>query len=632
MIEKYFYQLTEGCNQKNCANKNCASSRGFKSLSKDEAAAKAIVLAKEKSILCKSIQNKNIDSSSSTTTAAVAASSSRSSPFSIQQRQSSVNSSNNNKKMKKTTSFNVSDDDNDDDDNSATITTIHPIQQPNTPSTSRSNSVCKSLSDQLQDIVKFMSNTKDDDKTNIHPKGTYLTEEKLKILVEKCRSKNNYKALIETIEKGFQDIKLLAISFHLNGDNNLNENTPSIEPFKIDIESIRRSIKLLYSLSNEIVDELEKALNNAVTALCNTIKLTLCYKKELNDLESNEILHALLIVHELPLLDHPQYMDMCAKYFYSTIAELSDSISVKIVHLWSKWSVNELKNLLDKTQQYITVCVVTKNFSENDDVSSTLLSQENTNSIYKCAGIIGAVSLLRILYYASILGGQLDDKSILTKERENESEVNRYFEQQQQQQNTDNDDSQSFLNDQYPQTSVKLDPLEELLNIRPIDCRQPKLPFSSFINEAANKFILIQNDYIEYKQQQNLPASTLSGSLRTKNFSFLAHPFFLTLSKKNLGLYYDNKIKMIRERRNNMFLSIFEGVVPMPYIKIRINRNNVLGEALNLIELQEEENPSNLRKQFFVEFENEQGIDEGGVSKEFFQLAIDELFNKGFSE
>jgi ubiquitin-protein ligase E3 A len=70
----------------------------------------------------------------------------------------------------------------------------------------------------------------------------------------------------------------------------------------------------------------------------------------------------------------------------------------------------------------------------------------------------------------------------------------------------------------------------------------------------------------------------------------------------------------------------------MPYIKIRINRNNVLAEALNLIELQEEENPSNLRKQFFVEFENEQGIDEGGVSKEFFQLAIDELFNKGFSK
>ena len=31
------------------------------------------------------------------------------------------------------------------------------------------------------------------------------------------------------------------------------------------------------------------------------------------------------------------------------------------------------------------------------------------------------------------------------------------------------------------------------------------------------------------------------------------------------------------------------------------------------------ENPSDLKKQLVVEFEGEQGIDEGGLSKEFFQ-------------
>ena len=39
------------------------------------------------------------------------------------------------------------------------------------------------------------------------------------------------------------------------------------------------------------------------------------------------------------------------------------------------------------------------------------------------------------------------------------------------------------------------------------------------------------------------------------------------------------------------------------------------------------ENPSDLKKQLFVEFDGEQGLDEGGVSKEFFQLIIEELFN-----
>lgn len=39
------------------------------------------------------------------------------------------------------------------------------------------------------------------------------------------------------------------------------------------------------------------------------------------------------------------------------------------------------------------------------------------------------------------------------------------------------------------------------------------------------------------------------------------------------------------------------------------------------------ENPSSLKKQLFVEFEGEEGVDEGGVSKEFFQLVLEEIFN-----
>lgn len=39
------------------------------------------------------------------------------------------------------------------------------------------------------------------------------------------------------------------------------------------------------------------------------------------------------------------------------------------------------------------------------------------------------------------------------------------------------------------------------------------------------------------------------------------------------------------------------------------------------------ENPGDLKKQLFVEFDGEQGLDEGGVSKEFFQLIVEELFN-----
>lgn len=40
-----------------------------------------------------------------------------------------------------------------------------------------------------------------------------------------------------------------------------------------------------------------------------------------------------------------------------------------------------------------------------------------------------------------------------------------------------------------------------------------------------------------------------------------------------------------------------------------------------------ENRPEDLRKQLRVKFDGEDGIDEGGVQKEFFQLIIEELFN-----
>lgn len=45
-----------------------------------------------------------------------------------------------------------------------------------------------------------------------------------------------------------------------------------------------------------------------------------------------------------------------------------------------------------------------------------------------------------------------------------------------------------------------------------------------------------------------------------------------------------------------------------------------------------QDQPGDFKKQFVVEFDGEQGIDEGGVSKEFFQLVIEELFNPDFGK
>ena len=49
-------------------------------------------------------------------------------------------------------------------------------------------------------------------------------------------------------------------------------------------------------------------------------------------------------------------------------------------------------------------------------------------------------------------------------------------------------------------------------------------------------------------------------------------------------------------------------------------------DALVELEVVVMENPQDLKKQLVVEFDAEQGIDEGGLSKEFFQLIGSQSF------
>lgn len=52
LIEKYFYQLSDGCGNPNCTNRNCASSGEVNPLTPNEAAARAIQLFSEEAPLC----------------------------------------------------------------------------------------------------------------------------------------------------------------------------------------------------------------------------------------------------------------------------------------------------------------------------------------------------------------------------------------------------------------------------------------------------------------------------------------------------------------------------------------------------------------------------------------------------
>jgi hypothetical protein len=147
----------------------------------------------------------------------------------------------------------------------------------------------------------------------------------------------------------------------------------------------------LTGISNEaVVEELEKTVDHAVYALCVSIRMSL-KKSDIGEKEMNQILHSLLVVSELPILEDPKYMDSSAKLFYATFSEVPDVHSVKIVQMWSKWQTDELRILLNKMQQYITVCAISKNLDEesqnraNEDEDDEVNESEK-NCLHKSEG------------------------------------------------------------------------------------------------------------------------------------------------------------------------------------------------------------------------------------------------------
>lgn len=148
----------------------------------------------------------------------------------------------------------------------------------------------------------------------------------------------------------------------------------------------------------------------------------------------------------------------------------------------------------------------------------------------------------------------------------------------------------------------------------------------------------------------------------------MRHSFILTPATKSLGLYYDNRIRMYSERRVSFLHAVVGASTPMPYLRLKVRRQHLIDDALievkisffnessigtcllyallmragferlndetcNFVpqlEMVAMERVLDLKKQLVVEFEGEQGVDEGGVSKEFFQLIVEEIFNADY--
>ncbi|OMH79165.1 Ubiquitin-protein ligase E3A [Zancudomyces culisetae] len=138
------------------------------------------------------------------------------------------------------------------------------------------------------------------------------------------------------------------------------------------------------------------------------------------------------------------------------------------------------------------------------------------------------------------------------------------------------------------------------------------VPIQLFYNEKINEYIEIKDDFPQYKMMDG--------------FSFCNFPFLLSPLTKSEVIKLENTMQMRTELQDSFFHAMFVGVT-CPYLLLEVRRDWLVRDTMCQLQLK---SGIDLKKQLKVRFVGEEGVDEGGVQKEFFQLLVREMFDEKY--
>jgi len=322
----------------------------------------------------------------------------------------------------------------------------------------------------------------------------------------------------------------------------------------VDVASVRRAFAQLFAIPDL---PFQSALVTAVQYLSRTLD---------SDLRATNIfscrldyVNIFIIIMEIPALDSLEFLESAMPQFCKTVGLLPVNVQAQLARVWSTYTRDRLKQMVGCVQQLITVRVVTSHWPQ----SAQLHDDE-------C--ISGAARLLKILYYASIAGGRRDPASVLAAEAAVSDQITL----------RDLLEADSGVVERTPferkdRSSHWVDPLARELAVQPVDSRDPLVAFDEFVNESLSEAIEMDKDYTHYRAAMLPEVGQASG-----RFSYMLHPFLLTTAVKNLGLFYDNRIRMISERRASVLQNIYDGgqATSLPYLRLHIQRDQIVNDAL----------------------------------------------------
>lgn len=534
LIERYYHQLTEGCGNEACTNEACGSSPGFRRMDNNAAAIKALELYKNNAKLCDPHPSKKGASSAFPENSAKGA--------------HNLSTCSNGKMNHKD---------------------LPPTRE---DFRGKFRSLFLYFCIFLFSFIIVINNF-------FLLDLNYLTEEKVYEILAICSETEDYSPLIRVIGRVFSNAESLVQSFRKakqhtkeelkslqakdedkdedekeaasacaaaamevdpdaasSSEGATGDNVCKPVEVSVDIEAVRRVYDRL--LSNEKV---EAAFLNALVYLSPNVECDLTYHNAYA--ADPDYLNVFIIVMENSNLHSPEYLEMALPQFCKAMSKLPLAALAKLARLWAQHGAEHIRRLLETFQQLITYTVISNEFN-----SDNLVNEDD--------GVVAATKCLKVVYYANILGGDLD---IGHSEDEDDEPVAESSELT----------LQELLGEERrAKKGPRVDPLETELGVRVSDCRSPLIPFDEFINEPLNDVLEMDKDYTFFKVETE------------SKFSFMTCPFILNAVTKNLGLYYDNRIRMYSERRITALYSLVQGQQLNPYLRLKVRRDHIIDDAL----------------------------------------------------
>src|SRR3990167_556551 len=134
---------------------------------------------------------------------------------------------------------------------------------------------------------------------------------------------------------------------------------------------------------------------------------------------------------------------------------------------------------------------------------------------------------------------------------------------------------------------------------------------------------------LDYLYRSNQKKDKSSGD----EFLFLDYPWLFSTAAKVDVIQKESKFSMkntlhqMLDEDGHLVIDNLLNIDQVLHLQIQVRRNNLLEDSLRALSAQSK----NYKKPLKIKFSGEEGVDQGGVKKEFFTLLMKELFNPAYA-